>query len=462
MRVRFGVLAFVALVGCGSEDGSTFPDGGDGRGEGGGGNNPGDCLFASACSDAGSDGTVPAPCVGLQCQQVQCGGGASTTVSGTVYAPNGTLPLYNVIVYVPNKPPDPIPSGASCDKCGATVTGSPVVTTLTDAEGKFVLKDVPVGTNIPLVMQIGKWRRQIVIPEVKQCVDTPLTDPQVTRLPKDQSEGDMPKIAVTTGSADPLGCILPKLGIAPSEFTATTGSGKVNFFIGNGTGPSYATNAQATFWNDVNKMKPYDIIILSCEGAENQGTKPMASRVELQKYLDQGGRVFASHYHYVWFQYGPQPLPTTATWAGDGMGPGNTTPFRIDTTFPKGKALADWLKFVEPTLPYGEMPINQVRNDVGTVNSATSQRWVYASTNPQATKYLSFNTPVGQMPDQQCGKAVFGDMHIGAGANAVNANFPMGCSQTLTPQEKALIFLFFDLSSCIQKESEPPKPPQPN
>src|SRR5579864_2970102 len=121
-------------------------------------------------------------CTGLECQQVDCPAGSETTVTGTVFAPNGKLPLYNAIVYVPNATPDDLPVGAQCDVCGA-VTGAPVVTALSDAKGQFSLSKVPVGKNIPLIIQIGKWRRQTTIPEVQKCTETKLTDPELTRLP---------------------------------------------------------------------------------------------------------------------------------------------------------------------------------------------------------------------------------------------------------------------------------------
>src|SRR5207253_2730191 len=60
---------------------------------------------------AGFDVPAEAPppgCTGIRCNQVKCGGTTTTTVTGTVYAPNGTLPLYNVIVYVPNLKPLPL------------------------------------------------------------------------------------------------------------------------------------------------------------------------------------------------------------------------------------------------------------------------------------------------------------------------------------------------------------------
>jgi hypothetical protein len=63
----------------------------------------------------------------------------------------------------------------SCDRCGAPVSGSPIATALTDESGHFVLRNVPVGVNIPLVVQVGKWRRQVSLPTVAPCVDTAIS-----------------------------------------------------------------------------------------------------------------------------------------------------------------------------------------------------------------------------------------------------------------------------------------------
>jgi hypothetical protein len=414
----------------------------------------GDPIF----SDGG--GTTKPGCVGLQCQQVSCGAGEDTTVSGTVFAPNGTLALYNVIAYVPNAPLDPMTQGASCDQCAGQVSGAPVVTALSDPKGSFVLKNVPVGKNIPLVLQVGKWRRQVVIPEVKACVETKLDDPNLTRLPKNQSEGDLPKIAVTSGSADPLGCILPKIGIDASEFSqGPGGKARVNLYEGNG---GTSAPSATPFWSDPDQLKAYDLVILSCEGDENLATKPAAALSAMEAYTNMGGRIFGSHYHYVWFQYGSANFRGTAKWQGDGNANDSGGPYKVDTSFPKGMAFADWLVAVGASTTPGQVGLNDTKSDVGGVNMP-SQRWITDSA-LGSTKYLTFNTPVGAAPAAQCGKAVFGDMHISSGGSSpsvVDDSFPAGCSTSLSAQEKALAFLFFDLSSCIQPEGAPPVPPTP-
>jgi hypothetical protein len=460
VAMGFVVLGPAASAGCGSSKTSGFDDGTGG--DGGLLDEAGNPIFG----DSGS-GQKPG-CVGLQCQQKDCGAGVTTTLSGTAFAPNGTLPLYNVIVYVPNAPLAPIPQGATCDKCGAQVSGSPVVTTLSDATGKFSLKNVPVGKNIPLVFQVGKWRRQITVPNVVECAETRLTDPEMTRLPKNQGEGSIPKIAVTTGACDPLGCILPKIGIDASEygFAGNTDSKRVHLYTGTddarpAPSPKGAPSA-VPLWSDAAKMKSYDILLLNCECDTHLETKPPPAIAAMETYANGGGRVFGSHYHYAWMQFGSAAFKSTAQWLGDGMGPSGADPYKVNTSFPKGKALADWL-LAQGITPAGVMPLNDVRNDVGTVTAMTSTSWVTNSAG-DSTKYLSFNTPVGAAAADQCGKVVHGDIHIsasggGGGGSVIDDTFPAGCTKTLSPQEKALAFLFFDLSSCIQPDGQPPMPP---
>src|SRR5262249_6933325 len=152
---------------------------------------------------------------------------------------------YNVIVYVPNSPVQPFTNGATCDQCGVVASGDPITTALTDSKGNFTLKNVPAGANIPLVIQLGKWRRQVTIPNVTSCQDNPVTDHNTTRLPKNQTEGDLPQMALTTGGCDALECLFRKIGIDDTEFTAGSGKGRMHLYQGSGgaTVPSI-TDAQ--------------------------------------------------------------------------------------------------------------------------------------------------------------------------------------------------------------------------
>jgi hypothetical protein len=112
--------------------------------------------------EGGSDGGVSDAgfgCSGLQCQIASCMTGSPTTVSGVVYDPAGKNPLYNAYVYIPRNAtdvPPPFNSGASCDTCGGTGSFNALQVAQTDASGRFTLTNVPSGSNIPVVVQIGK------------------------------------------------------------------------------------------------------------------------------------------------------------------------------------------------------------------------------------------------------------------------------------------------------------------
>ncbi len=413
----------------------------------------------------GADASAPPPtfgaagCTNLQCKQASCQTGKpKTTVSGVVYDPAGIQPLYDAVVYVPNTRPAPITHGVTCDRCDTVTSGDPVVTALTDTGGRFVIEDVPAGDNIPLVIQIGKWRRQIVMPHVVACQDNPL-EKEMTRLPRNQGEGDLPRIALSTG-CDPMECLFRKMGIDDSEFTHGEGTGRVHLYRGNRGGGAVGSTSSYDLWPDADRLRKYDIVINACEcAAYPRGADSYAA---MHAYLDEGGRFFGSHFQYNWFTDTPGDFHDVADWTPHGEC--NVGPNRIDDTFPKGKAFAEWLMTSGGSEIYGEIPLSCAPRDVAATKPNLSQRWIYDGPSGSPS-YVSFNTPVAANGDAQCGRAVFADLHVSraeGGADSAGQLFPSGCKSTgMSPQEKALEFMFFDLSSCIRKDSDTPQAPPP-
>jgi hypothetical protein len=462
--LRGRLSAIVAAAVCTGAAACAFNPGGAPGTPGAGGHGP-------ITGIGGGIGPI-ADCVGLQCRQstcrkgdcvqAACGGGALTRLTGKVYDPAGKVPLYNVSVYVPNKPLASYTDGPSCDSCATTLSGDPIVQATTDASGSFVLGDangdVPSGDDVPLVIQVGKWRRQITIPHVDACTDGALTDPNQVRLPRNQQEGHLPKIALTTGGADALECLLRKIGVEDAEFTPTDGAGRINLFNGvDGTKSFDAAHGGASFtqvdpwWDSLDNLKRYDMILHSCEGTERPTNKSPAARQALQDYANAGGRVFASHWHNYWFEHGPAPWPTVATF--DHQADLNDITASIDTSFPKGEALAHWLVNVNASTTLGQLPIAGAQHTIDTVGTM-GQRWIYSAA-PQSVQYLSANPPMGSA--QACGRVVLSDIHVSTGAGGKNDDdsdpakpFPTGCvTADLSPQEKTLEFMLFDLSACV-------------
>lgn len=449
--MRHALVVALALVACGGNgdkfgndggvDSSVSPDGA--------------INFGDATTSEG--GT----CVNLQCQVASCGGGITTTVSGTVVTATPAQygspdPIYNAIVYVPNATVDPFTPGVACDKCGTPVSGDPVTLALTDTSGKFTLKDVPVGNDIPLVVQIGRWRRQVKIPTVAKCVDNPI-DTSLTRIPRDHTEGDIPHIAIASSTYDSEECILLKMGVAQSEFTSSTGSGRIHIYHGNGTTVSGA-QPMASLWASDQVMNQYDVALFPCSSAPAIGSSVGAAGQVLLDFLNAGGRAFVTDLSYSWYKDGSGSLPGTAqwtTWGGIGVDP---LPSTIDQSFPKGQALAEWLQKLGATTTQGSIDLHETYHVVNGVNAPTS-RWLY-STSPATVQTLSFNTPIGLQPSDQCGRAVYSNFHIAGGQSGSGTTFPAECDPNpLTPQEKVMEFMLFDLSSCVQDDTKPPIPP---
>jgi hypothetical protein len=489
------------------DDGGFFS--GDGTTSSGAGSS-GSFGGSSSGSGSSSGGTVQCP-AGLQCN-VSCPGGGETTITGKVYDPAGLNPLYNVAVYVPATPlqalPKGVPTGAAACSCSALYASGSLSGSTTAVDGTFTLKNAPAGAHVPLVLQIGKWRRLVTI-DVTACQENAQADGSLA-LPGTVAAGDtndnMPDIAVSTGHADTLECLIHRIGVPTTEYVAGAATGgHIHIFSGGdpsgdkggqtvpgapespamtGAPPSYTD-----LWSTQDQLMPYDITLLSCEGGETYKANPPA----LEAYLNAGGRAFASHFHYSWFA-GPfaskQAYTAPADWGSNLATWTNPNPPSSDgpiggiiqTTlngssmpFAKGLAFQQWLSGVgalgQNGVPAGELSIYDPRyNAVVAAANVPSQSWIVADSSGMAgqTIYFSFDTPVNLDPSPPsadggggaayCGRAVFSDLHV-AGNPMTDDDTPPpdGCSsKPLSPQEKALEFMLFDLSSCVLPDTVAP------
>ena len=398
----------------------------------------------------------------------------TTTLTGTVLDPAGKNPVYNALVYIPNDPSDPglqpFPAGITCDVCGATAAGNPLVTAYTAPDGTFTLQNVPVGMGIKLVVQLGRWRRQFNVDITNSC-NTNAVPAGMLTMPKNHGEGDIPRIALVTGSWDAVECTLRKMGVDDTEFENPGGASHIDFYQaadphaaaianlegsqniwGRGAkyGPGNATPGQATLFGMSGgqpTINNYDLVIMECEGYQEDEKSDWAN---LGAYTAAGGRVFTSDFMYAWFdetpwcdnntpacpnggsctdiEYGlpcgelgntcicskPQvnpAFPGVANWNLTTSHAGSDEPnAMIDlVNNPKGMAFEQWLQIVGISVPNSDkVSINPVFQSTDGISGMT-QQWLYHHTNVPI--HFTFNTPVGAQPADQCGRAVFSDWH---------------------------------------------------
>ncbi len=460
-----------------------------GDSDGGGDDDSGSATFGSSGGassgafggDGGSQGPSCAGCV----LNSNCPGGGHTSISGTVFDPAGKNPLNNVVVFAPRDVTQLPRIGVGTSTCNTcdTPIGDYYAAVVSDYKGHFTLSNVPTGKHVPFVAQSGKWRYVFYV-DTADCTNTNVSN-GVARLPRNHMEGDMPQMALLTGSADNLGCFLSGIGIAASEFSAPHAGGRLDIYQGLGNGApgvtggtaGNCTSSSCPLWQSTTTLEAYDIVLLACEGGEHGETKPTSALTAMHDWLGEGGKVFATHYHYYWFEDGPADFKGVATWGNTSfldpaIGAGN---YNINTTFNGGMTFDSWLGNVGALNSDGTITLMNVAASINTVNAPTLQ-WIYGGGSIgdsgiiDPTKYMSFGTPIGgitirdggaESSKQYCGKAVVTDLHAGGGRPT--GDLPASCTAggTLSAQEKALEFLFFDLAACVRDETVPEVMPPP-
>ena len=417
----------------------------------------GTCMAPQSCGGSPSK-PGECGCTGVCAQIPACAASATTTLTGAVYDPAGVHPLYNALVYIPNNPQDPglqpFTAGFTCDVCGAAVAGTPLVSAYTNPDGTFTLTNVPVGASIPLVVQLGRWRKQLTVNIATACGVNPMPAP--VTMPRNHTEGDIPRIAFLTGALDPVECMFRKMGVDDSEFTDPGAGGNLNLFVatstmsdGQGTGAviSGSTPGQEALWPLITQ---YDLVVIECEGyAQAETASDLAA---LKAYADSGGRLFLSDYASMWL-YQNGNYAQAANWSL-GQAPGGLTVNNVSidlTTNPKGAAFDQWLELTGVSTAGSDVipTITPAYHNTNGVVTPTQEWLDWGSGTPL---HFSFNTPVGAPSASQCGRIVFSDWHANASLHSHLTTFPDECGDvtTMTPQETILEFMLFDLSACVQ------------
>jgi len=397
----------------------------------------------------------------------------TTTISGTVYDPRTTassLPLPNVLVYVTTGPVAALPAGVQC-----LTTSDPtgvVGFTYSAADGTFTIGDIPVNATYTVVIQAGKWRRQFS----ETVAAGPLAG-LALHMPSDHTQGDIPMIAIASGSVDAVECVLLDMGISPAEFTDDNASinagGHIHLYKGSASAGAQingSTPNESVLMTTPATLNGYDVVMFPCQAGPNGQASVTNGPANLSAYANAGGRVFATHYSYAWLDsaapYDSQ-FTGVANWTVNAEQQIPTGVGTVNTGFTDGATLAQWLQNANATLQgtSNQIDISTLRTDVGSVIAPT-QSWLtlnsgsYSGSTGNPVMQMTFNTPVGAAASSQCGRVMYNDYHVynaSSGGSSYNSALPNGqtfsqCSQqphTMTPQEEMLEYALFDLSSFV-------------
>ncbi len=165
------------------------------------------------------------------------GHGVTTTVSRHGLAPNGTDPLYNALVYVPNGGAAPtygvtaFTAGVHCGQCGERGDAARRwCSTLTGVDGTFTLQNVPVGSEHPAGdparplappghhphrRRLRQHRARLAYTGCRRPAGSARTC-RGTQASERTTSRSWPS---STGSVDALECVLRKIGIDRTEFS---------------------------------------------------------------------------------------------------------------------------------------------------------------------------------------------------------------------------------------------------
>jgi hypothetical protein len=432
----------------------------------------GTCTSPSFCGGGGYDKCGTGTGTGSACDS-----GTTTTLTGYVFDPANNLPIYNALVYVPVGTVQTPQTGVVPAQCGCAAQPA-YASAFTGIDGKFTLSNPPSGSNVTVVVQLGKWQR-VFSESITGCTANALGGGTAgaagnLTLPSTHLQGNIPLFAVDTGNVDSMECVLLKMGIAQSEFVdpnimggVPTAAERIHVYEGSNHAGGAIIDGQTPTEDQLTEsssvMNSYDVLLFPCQGGRGNYSARNGwpnTYTNMANYAAAGGRFFTTHFHYDLLEPNPA-FSGTANWNLDNGTWGNlySDPqwtADINLGFARAVTLAQWLN--QPIVyggTYGQIPVGVVRNDYSSVN-APALNWLTAAGGgnggpPQGVpEHYTFDTPFNQSPT--CGRVVYSDFHVESeqtNTGYKGVTFPMECpTGGMTPQEKLLEFMLFDLTSC--------------
>jgi hypothetical protein len=437
--MRLCAMAFAALFITSCEQG--FDAGGE-DGGGGGGGEPGGGNYD------GQSGPAKPTCSGQE-----------VTITGTVYAPNGKDPVPGASVIIPSKVPELFSPTVKCEAC-ATFGGTTNWWTATAKyDGTFTLNGVCPGQRV-IVIQNGRFRRILQL-NIQATGTLKLTASQ-TRLPTKNAEfhsGDsIPKIAVATGDYDKMECELRKLGLQNGVYDLYEDA---TYLKAKAAYPAFSTLV-----SDLTKMKAYNVIFINCTNNTYESQlKTSAVRKNLSDYVQAGGRLYVTDWSYDWIEQvedfspfidfqpsasGSTPEATNAAALGkDGL---------VVSGNIKDSTMASWLGLFSGAISNGKSTIQHFLAEWVMMYSVSKdvKTWVTGSVQSE-TGSINATLPLTiTFNFKNCGKILYTSYHTEGRDDELQnypsppQAFPGYCTTSMSPQDRILEYLIFDIANCVK------------
>lgn len=364
--------------------------------------------------------------------------GDSTTLSGTAVAPNGTDPISGAEISVWDHVPAPLGRGVVCESCTAEVSDKPLLTAIAAADGTFSLSLDTLKKRANYIVTVKKARFRRVLPGVnlEACGATVLTPAQAA-LPKNTTEGDVPKIAISSGNRDHLEKVVDAMGITGYDcFKGLPASST--------TDTCMASRTLGDLVSNPNLLDQYGLLFVSC--AVSNPFSPMSqddSRAKnLRAWVERGGKLVVTDDSYDFVE---QTFPDAIDFQGAAAASGRAQAVdaaevgsAVDTVtgVVNDEGLAAWLKLFPSAIDAAKQVALH-----GFLAKWAVQRAPGPGTQVVVHGQAPFSNASADVPltsrfeVKGCGRVIYSSYHTDS-------------SGTLLPQERILEYLMFEVAAC--------------